>query len=344
MTTTGINNSEKIGYGFKDGKLIHISEVESGLVCDCTCPVCSTPLIAKKGQINTHHFAHHELSDCDNVNESILHKLGKSIIAEHQKVRIPAMDIEVTGRDLLDEIHTQRSQDHEYTLSFNEFGLEQSFKDFRPDITVVTEGNQKVFIEIVVTNSVSDDKLAKVKQHPHPMLSIDLGGIDPLADRKTIEEAVIYGAEREWVYNPEIDEIHRDLAEALKYQIKYTNNDIRNKVLDHYNITPSEQGSQLPEPGFGEVIVLGYTSVHGFSKKTNRDYDISQLYVIEPLQRTSGPNYNIRGQGGSETKEISFSPDLMPELENLAMPCVIKPKFDNLYVGGRVREVVVGLG
>lgn len=36
-------------YGIRNNKLVHISEVEKGIKCDCTCPACKGRLIAKKG-------------------------------------------------------------------------------------------------------------------------------------------------------------------------------------------------------------------------------------------------------------------------------------------------------
>ena len=42
-----------------DGRLLHIDDVPSGLACDCICPGCSRPLVAKKGRLQAHHFAHH---------------------------------------------------------------------------------------------------------------------------------------------------------------------------------------------------------------------------------------------------------------------------------------------
>lgn len=38
----------KIAYAEHDGKLIHISQVESGLSCKYVCPVCKEPAVARK--------------------------------------------------------------------------------------------------------------------------------------------------------------------------------------------------------------------------------------------------------------------------------------------------------
>jgi len=47
----------KLPFGVFEGKYIHISEIDSGRT-DVLCPYCQLSLIAKKGRIKRHHFAH----------------------------------------------------------------------------------------------------------------------------------------------------------------------------------------------------------------------------------------------------------------------------------------------
>ena len=54
----------KLPFGLQNGKLVDISFVESGLACNCVCPCCKQQLVAKKGNIKGHHFAHHNKEDC----------------------------------------------------------------------------------------------------------------------------------------------------------------------------------------------------------------------------------------------------------------------------------------
>lgn len=44
------------------GQVVAIDDVERGLRCECHCPSCHGRLVAKKGQIKEHHFAHHDAS------------------------------------------------------------------------------------------------------------------------------------------------------------------------------------------------------------------------------------------------------------------------------------------
>lgn len=38
--------------------LVDVSEVDRGKNCNCICPSCKTPLIARQGDIKEWHFAH----------------------------------------------------------------------------------------------------------------------------------------------------------------------------------------------------------------------------------------------------------------------------------------------
>jgi hypothetical protein len=46
-----------------DDQIVDVAEVEQGLACGCICPSCQSPLIARKGDIKTWHFAHVSRAD-----------------------------------------------------------------------------------------------------------------------------------------------------------------------------------------------------------------------------------------------------------------------------------------
>lgn len=46
------------------GELLSIKDVQRGLACNCVCAACGERLEAKKGEVNTHHFAHEHNNDC----------------------------------------------------------------------------------------------------------------------------------------------------------------------------------------------------------------------------------------------------------------------------------------
>ena len=73
----------------EDGRILHISQVESGLACRCVCPGCKDRLVARKGLEKAPHFAHHGEVPCGHALESALHKLAKEVIDERRELLLP---------------------------------------------------------------------------------------------------------------------------------------------------------------------------------------------------------------------------------------------------------------
>lgn len=76
-----------------NGNFISINQVSSGLACNCSCPGCGRRLVAKKGAVQAHHFAHYAeaLQDaCTSAGESALHRFAKDILAERREISLPS--------------------------------------------------------------------------------------------------------------------------------------------------------------------------------------------------------------------------------------------------------------
>jgi competence CoiA-like predicted nuclease len=63
MENNNSGNQVKLPFGLRDGELVHISTVQSGLACKCSCAACDAILIARKGIKNAHHFAHYKAEE-----------------------------------------------------------------------------------------------------------------------------------------------------------------------------------------------------------------------------------------------------------------------------------------
>jgi len=147
----------------KNGNLISIDEVDSGLKCDCFCPVCNSPLVARKGYERVHHFAHYNSSDCENYGESMLHLLAKKILEENKYVIVPSFNTE-TGKYI-----------ESYRVDFSKIEIEKTFEDIKPDIIAWDKKKNRLFIEIAVTHKVGLYKLELIKKYNVSTLEIDLG-------------------------------------------------------------------------------------------------------------------------------------------------------------------------
>lgn len=84
----------KLPFGIFDGQYIHISEITSGRT-DVRCPYCQMSLIAKKGRIKRHHFAHdgvgciaHFSGHFFSLSERLPTRLPLSIYAKQKLTKI----------------------------------------------------------------------------------------------------------------------------------------------------------------------------------------------------------------------------------------------------------------
>lgn len=74
----GARRALQLPFALRNEALVHVSEVGSGRHDDCVCPACFQPLIARKGAIKRHHFAHDPGAQCN--LESALHQSAKRLL------------------------------------------------------------------------------------------------------------------------------------------------------------------------------------------------------------------------------------------------------------------------
>lgn len=152
--------------------LIHIDKVDKANKEKYTCLNCGQELIARKGDVNAHHFSHKKLLACS--FESYLHKLGKRRFYEEYT------DCLTSGSPFELEYHNKRTciscRDTEgISLScslpsktevfnlisyFDLIFLEKSYQGFVPDLLLASSKHSEVlFVEIAVTHFSSKAKL-----------------------------------------------------------------------------------------------------------------------------------------------------------------------------------------
>lgn len=190
-------------YAIKEGKTIHISEVESGLKCDCICPACAERLIARKGTKVIHHFAHRSTVECEYGYQTSLHLAAKEIISENMQINVPALYLTFpgTGRKMLLE--------NERMLNVSEVILEKRIHDIIPDILLVTDIG-KIIVEIFVTHQIDDKKKIKIKKLNIPTLEVDLSKFERDITKETLREVLITQSEKKrWIYNGKREETYK---------------------------------------------------------------------------------------------------------------------------------------
>lgn len=176
-------------YGLRDGSLVHISspDIFSGLT-NCVCPECHETLIARKGEINQHHFAHKgEAGDplyagCMGGFETAAHLRAKEIIAEAGEIMFPDNKMVRLDSVLLEK----RLDPHA----------------LQPDITVKF-GETTAVIEIYITNRCSAAKRELLQSRLIPSMEIVLQKWrHEVTNDEEYREAVLRKASRVWIYDP----------------------------------------------------------------------------------------------------------------------------------------------
>ena len=184
-------------YALKDGEITSIEMVESGLACGCICPACREPLIAKKGSVMMHHFAHRSGRNCEYGYETSLHLMAKEILSESKKLTIPPVFLHSATCSV--DRNDMVAQAKEIQLSHVE--LEKRYGNVVPDIVAYC-GDKYFFIEIFVTHRIDDEKLRKLQAEDVSTIEIDLSHADRTITKSELANVLLEeNSKKIWKYN-----------------------------------------------------------------------------------------------------------------------------------------------
>ena len=188
-------------YALKNNKLVHVDDVESGIACGCVCPSCGVNLIARKGEINVHHFAHSSSCECKSGYETSLHLLAKEILSETGEILLPPVKLcgeSHTTNVFLIGRHRIKSFDNVYT--------EKRTGDIIPDL-ILEKNKRELIVEIYVTHKVDDAKLQKIKDLGISAIEIDLSQTEKSISKQELKDLLLNSIEnKRWLYNSKAEE------------------------------------------------------------------------------------------------------------------------------------------
>lgn len=332
-----------IGIDKNTNEIRLIDDVESGLKCNCICPACKVPLVARKGKVKVHHFSHHKCSEQQACRETAIHLMAKYVIKEQSSLTFPERTFRSRIRKtLLGESIQDKSTHFSNLQSIYDCQEEVYLADFKikPDILCKTEiagESVEVAIEVVVTHKVDDDKLAKIKKAGLTTYEIDLAD---LANADTITFDDIKNALNErrrlnWTYlNPLIEErfnaqlqIKSDTKLAKRNSlITDWGNKARSYFLRKGSIgTPSYE---LPESVTNSTIRI----IDGKSRRISLPTppNLSQAYPINSVDDISKAVLTINIDHGRTTHSLPITINLPSTKVSVPAGSYLELKADKL--------------
>jgi hypothetical protein len=202
----------------KDGREVKIDEAAHGKDCNCFCPICKNPLVAKnrvplEHAKREHHFAHQKGYLCDANDETVLHQFAKEIIFEEKALMLP---ISRNGNRPSGLVH------------FRDVALEKRDEQFgiRPDAEAILENGERLLIEFMVSHEVSSKKRRIIVDNKLNCIEINLNYVQ--LDKEAIRSFLLKETEdREWIGPAE------KKGESGDSYSFYQRNPIHFKVLDY---------------------------------------------------------------------------------------------------------------
>ena len=323
-----LQNAELL-FGLKGDKIVSVNDVEQGLDCGCFCPHCNSRLVAKKGSIRQHHFAHYESDDCQHGPETALHLLAKQVIKEHEKVLMPSHYEHYELKDSLGINHQNSTYVKLTITNLSQVEIEKPLEGYQPDVVAITEDGEPLDIEILVTHAVNEEKLALQTQTNRKMIEIDLSMLPRTSSYDDIVIATLYEAPRKFINDDE---------KYLKEEINEKVDIINQSHLSHEKIKAMHASSE------GKVLVVGYKFGEGYSPKYKSQFKLGHLFFIKPVQSVSTKNFTLRASGGNELATRDVHENVLNQLEALELPALVSLTFEAKHsIGHNTKFIVTGI-
>lgn len=267
----------------------YIANVPKGKSCQCICPGCNTPLIARKGQKNTWHFSHSVAVECN--GETALHKAAKQILVQEanliNEIQLPANQTsEIIESDCLGRSYSIKIALNEKE-SFLMLGGQDEVKiceDIQTDVFLTGEGDQTLSVEIYVThkkNEYDHQKYSEIRQNS---IEIDLSMLSWDADYEAIKSAILWNAPREWVYSEENENKMESARNDLEKFISDKNDQYIKELTDFvFSINSTEEFKKIKIQWPEITAITGYADqAFSYSSQINSHIE-KQVVEIEKI-------------------------------------------------------------
>lgn len=217
---TGDSGRAMIVWGLRDdGKRIFIEEAKGGGAERLRC-VCGSLLIARKGEINAHHFAHeaHSATICRASQLAALAEFSAKILTKMTWIQLPPFERR-TGRATV-VAATPRTLGDDAVVE-------------------ITSTESRKLLVVVRTVTRRKSLHNKALGEEVSSIVIDIGRYRNFADA-VIELAIISHAPRDWIFN-----VHRPNAKSAHVGVHSSGSHTASRVADQRLLSPKELEKKL---------------------------------------------------------------------------------------------------
>lgn len=161
------------------------------------------------------------------ISESVLHWAVKEILAQSKSIRTPRYFEQITSTYPSHIVKETTLNWNSETLHLSQAKLEQRVGNVIPDIRCRARDSSgddfDLFVEVVVTNPVSDQKLARIREIGSACLEIDLRRlrISGIVKRETLRHEVVEQIGlKAWLHHPLIEARRQAVIQNLNIEVQ----------------------------------------------------------------------------------------------------------------------------
>jgi hypothetical protein len=275
-------------------------------------------MVAKKGRLQAHHFAHHAQSigrSCVSAGETALHKFAKRILDERLEVALPAMIVEERGEK---EIVVQAEK-----RTFDQAILETKDGQIVPDVVLILR-DRRLIVEFKVTHPCDEQKIARIQSMDVGAIEIDLSRYRDLL-LSEIGEQILYEAPRIWLHNPRERGARERLADKARLRDGEKKKQVERYRAAYRHRLPSKVAgygdceTTVRNDGLGDLINLPVDGSGCFTVAVAEWQSailLALLAAATPPFRTRNGLYAIRRKGWLDQKFVDITEDVASAVED----------------------------
>jgi hypothetical protein len=141
-------------------------------------------------------FRHEAIGDCEGSRETAIHRMAKQILVEERKIMLPYLLMKPDP-----EVYREYKHHREIKLyrlgerklyHFDAVEDEVWEKGRKPDIVAVS-GDRKLFVEIVVTHDIDEEKLKWISEQNISTLRVSFSGLPYTSTERDVRRCLMTG-------------------------------------------------------------------------------------------------------------------------------------------------------